>query len=109
MKSDIETLERILSLASNNFNKLKASSHKNGGYSVKINVVNYSESLFLVSDIIKMCMLTLEAEEPVHYSSVMKQNINISSVLEVALQFLPLEEAEVLDELQVLLKNRKNE
>jgi len=54
-------------------------------------------------------MLTLEAEHPIHTSNVVRHSINIVNMLDIALQFMPFEEAEVLDQIQLLLSNAVEE
>lgn len=106
-KSKIETLEGILNMASTNFKVLKPDPHKKGAYVIPVRVANYSDVLFVVADILKMCMLTLEEDKPTDSSTQPRYDINVSSMLNIALQFLPFEEAEVLDELQLLLADWK--
>jgi len=109
MKSNIETLDEILNLAQNNFNALKKDTRKYGAYTVSVKVANYSESLFVAADIMKMCIITLDSDQGLHPSNIMKYSISIATMLDVALQFIPFEEAEVLDEIQLLLKQRMEE
>jgi len=99
MKTNINKLESLLQLAETNFKMLCRDNTHNTGYIAAIKVANYSDSLFIASDLIKLCMIAMNADE--------NHLINLTNVLEIVLQFLPFEEMEVLDELQEILESNE--
>jgi len=107
MNSQTQRLEDLLELASNNLRKLQPDNRRNGAYTVSVSVANYSESLLMAADLIKMCILSNEAQRERLYT--FKAGISlfdISGIMELVLQLLPIAEVELLDELQVILKER---
>lgn len=106
MKTNFQKFQSLLHLANTNFKTLKPKPD-NDGYTVPVFVANYSDSMFVAADLIKLCRLAIEAEEESFTTSGINSRINISTILEMALQFLPFEEMEVLDELQNLLQQDK--
>lgn len=110
MKTNYQKFQSLLHLANTNFKTLKPKPN-NHGYTVPVFVSNYSESMFVATDIVKLCMIAIRAEEEdFTVAAAVNPRINISGILEIALQFFPLEEMEVLDELQRLLEwDKENE
>ena len=62
----------------------------------KVNVSGYSGLVFLVMDLLKAALLALESDS---YQSdeIRDPNSNIASLIDLALQLMPLEEIELLD------------
>jgi len=110
MKTNLEKLQNMLQLVRNNFKTLQPSPKQNEGYIVSIGVANYSDSLFIAADIIKLCILAIRAEESdISASNAVDSNINLSGILEIVLQLLPFEEMEILDELQLMLRETEEQ
>jgi hypothetical protein len=62
---------------------------------VALNLSGYSDVMFLIADIVKVCLLALEFETSA--TRIPEPNANISGVLSIILDLLPYEEAELLD------------
>lgn len=65
---------------------------------VALNLSGYSDVMFLIADITKVCMLALEYETSC--PRIPEPSTNISGVLGILLDLLPYEEAELLDRIR---------
>lgn len=61
------------------------------GFGVQLNFSGYNDLILTVRDIMKVCVAALTEEDTA-------SNLTISSVLEIALQLMPMEESMILDE-----------
>lgn len=84
------------------FTKLKPDSKKEDLFNVEIKVSCYNELNLMVADLIKVSILALDSEPPYISGSIRNPQINIMTLLEIALQLLPHGEIELLDELHKL-------
>ncbi|TRW25979.1 hypothetical protein FMM05_07085 [Flavobacterium zepuense] len=110
---EIEKLKDVADFAAKietaqQFNKLKPHRYGNGCYSAELQFGGYNHLVLSIMDIIKVCIVALDAQEDLapqfHSAS------NISSVLDIALQLIPMEESQVLDncyQLHLRLKQQK--
>lgn len=93
----IQTLAEFKKHAAWHFSMLKPDPKLQAVYSLEIKVTGYSDMLALASNLVKMCVLTVQTEEP-HMSDLIKHPfIDIGSVLELVLQLIPHGESELLD------------
>lgn len=67
---------------------------------LQLSLSGYSDVVFLIGDIVKVCLLALEAGAAGGTANVPEPNTNISGVLSIILDLLPYEEAELLDHLR---------
>lgn len=67
-------------------------------------VASYSDLMFLVTNLIKVSALALEKNEGVAAQEIPDAQYNVLQVLLHALQLIPVEELELIDELAQLLK-----
>ncbi len=58
----------------------------------------------MVSDLIKLCIKAIEAEESHDRGLIVSPLVNIINILEIAIQILPFEKAELLDQLRALME-----
>ncbi len=65
---------------------------------ISLNLSGYSDVMFLVADIVKVCILALESE-PIE-GRIPEPTTNISGVLSIILDLLPYEEADLLDHIR---------
>lgn len=79
------------------FKKLKSDTANENFFSVKLNVSSYNELNMMVSDLLKASIILLNKE--VRSMSVLKDDVNVMTLLKIALQLLPDEEMELLDDL----------
>lgn len=56
-------------------------------------VVGYKDIIFVVIDLIKLCIKAIEAEESHDPGLIVSPLVNISNILEIAIQILPFEKA----------------
>lgn len=74
----------------------------------KVNVAEYTGLVYLVMDLLKAALLALETDEPYSSSEIRDPNTNIASLIDLAIQLMPLEEIELLDILhEYRLKNEQ--
>lgn len=58
----------------------------------------------MVSDLIKLCIKAIEEEESHDLGLIVSPLVNISNILEIAIPLLPIEKAELLDQLRALME-----
>lgn len=101
--NEIKNLENIRKLSVRYFNTLKPVTHKTDIYTAEIRVLSYYELAYVISNMLKLCILALDQEAPVISNTVKNTSINVGVVLEIVTQLLPVNEIEFLDEIQQLL------
>lgn len=90
------------------FKKLKQENNNKNSFSVTLKVSGYNELNLMVSDLLKssIVLMNKEARSLANFES--DTDINVVTLLEIALQLLPEEEMEVLDDLhKICLSNAK--
>ncbi|WP_413999143.1 hypothetical protein ACMDB5_00805 [Flavobacterium sp. W1B] len=114
MTSEIKTLEEFKHFASYHFDVLTPAENIYAGHILEIKVSGYSDMIRLGCNLIKMCAYITQSDGPYITDLVKDPHIDVSSVLELALQLFPHGELEVLDEVYQLLiddevnKTKKN-
>lgn len=105
-ENEIKNLEKIRKLSGRYFNTLKPVTGRKDIYSAEIRVLNYFELTYVVSNMLKLCILALDQEAPEISKTVKNTSINVGVVLEIIAQLLPLDEIEFLDEIhQMFIKD----
>lgn len=79
------------------FKKLKPDTNDKNSFSITLNVSSYNELNLMVSDLLKASIILLN--EDARSLSVLKDDVNVMTLLEIALQLLLEEEMELLDDL----------
>lgn len=74
-------------------------------YEIRIQVSDYTDLFFTLSDILKVVVLALDTEDN-SSRFIIDSRSNIKALLEIAIQMIPFQEAAVLDEM--LLKKKEN-
>lgn len=97
-KEQAETLLELMT-KSNYFTKLKPEHKKDNSFTIPLKVSSYNELNMMVSDLLKASIILLNPEAKSFSSFTKDQNINVMTLLEIALQLLPEEEMELLDDL----------
>lgn len=87
--------------AAKKFKKLKPNNNDNS-FNVTLKVSGYNQLNLMVSDLLKASILLLHHDAPSLPSHTVNTDINVMTLLEIALQLLPEEEMELLDELYKL-------
>ncbi|WP_173966931.1 hypothetical protein [Flavobacterium collinsii] len=89
----------------NKFNKLKPENYSDNSFSIPLKVSGYNELNLMVSDLLKASIILLNDDARNLSSIVSVSDIHVMTLLEIALQLLPEEEMELLDDLhKVYLK-----
>lgn len=100
--NETEKLENIRKLIAPYFNTLKSDNDKSDEYKAQIMAVNYYELGCVISNLLKMCIFSLDNEAHIR-SSTNKNPINISLILEMVLEMFPIDELELLGEINQIL------
>ncbi|WP_428230132.1 hypothetical protein [Flavobacterium sp.] len=95
--NETEKLETLRKLIASYFNTSKSGNNKSEVYTAHINI-NYYELGCVITNMIKMCILTLDHDGDKR-SSTNKNPINVSLVLEMVLEMFPMNEFELLGEI----------
>jgi hypothetical protein len=102
--SVIKKLTNLNELTGKHFTSLSPDKYKKEVYTASFGVVGYKDLIFVVSDLIKLCIKAIEAEESHDPGLIVSPLVNISNILEIAIQLLPIDEAELLDQLLALME-----
>lgn len=100
---EIKNIEYLKKLMSQDLNTLKPPSNKTELYTAEIKLVNYYELGLLITNMLKLCILALDNEAPKISETVKNPSIDVTLILEVALQLFPLDEFELISEINELL------
>ncbi|HEX8017672.1 MAG TPA: hypothetical protein VF465_20765 [Flavobacterium sp.] len=84
------------------FKKLKSDNKIGNSFDVTLKVSGYNQLNLMVSDLLKASILLLHHDAPSLPSHTVNTDVNVMTLLEIALQLLPEEEMELLDELYKL-------
>ena len=99
MKNQIPPLSPALrELAAQHFVLLESANTAKKRDVLQLNLSGYSDVCFMIADIVKVCVLALEADGS--SSRIPEPAINISGVLGIILDLLPYEEAGFLDKIR---------
>lgn len=103
-----ERAEELLELINKGrcFTKLKPEPKENNSFTIPLKVSGYNELNLMVSDLLKASIILLNPDAKSLSSFTKDSNVNVTTLLEIALQLLPEEEMELLDDLhQLQLRN----
>lgn len=96
------TLDDLKAVAKESFVVLKPNRHSKGKCTVALEINSYIELHWLMMDLIKVSIMALDAEQE-SMTKVKSPCGAIRGVLEILLQLVPLEEAELLDMVRAVL------
>jgi HEPN domain-containing protein len=97
----------INSLSEKDFSSLKPYPHKKGLYTIGVMTLGYLETSFMISNLLKVCILAMEYEyAPTR--SIPDPTHNVKEVLGYVLDMIPHEEMELLDVLRDLTIPQKS-
>ena len=83
---------------------MKAHPDREGVWQVTLNFSCYASLYGTVQDLMKLCTVALLTEEPYVSSTVGNPNIDLANIMELALQLMPSDVPEFLDEVKMLLQ-----
>lgn len=99
---EIKNVEYLKKLMSKYLNTSKVLNDQTE-YSAEIKFVNYFELVCTITDMLKLCILALNQETQKTSEKVENQSINVALILEVVLQMFPMDELELLTEINELV------
>jgi len=99
---EIKTLEDLKAVAKGSFVLLRSNRNSKGKFTVSLEMNSYIEMHWCMMDLIKVSIMALDAEQE-STTKVKSPCGAIRGVLEILLQLVPLEEAELLDTVHELL------
>ncbi|MFH7016838.1 hypothetical protein [Flavobacterium sp. FlaQc-47] len=99
--NETQKLENINKIIGKYFNPSKSDNENSEVYTAQINI-SYYELGCVITNMIKMCVLTLDNDGHIK-SSTNKNPINVSVILEMVLEMFPLNEFELLGEINQMI------
>tara|TARA_R110002096_G_C14658584_1_gene727339 strand:+ start:10610 stop:11773 length:1164 start_codon:yes stop_codon:yes gene_type:complete len=100
--NDTELSDFIKSLSKKDFSALKPYPYKNGLYTIGIVTEGYLETSFMISNLLKVCIIAMEAD-CCSTRSIPEPEHNIKEVLGYILNMIPHNEMELLDVIRDLV------
>ncbi|MFZ0598919.1 MAG: hypothetical protein WAM46_18175 [Flavobacterium sp.] len=97
--NEIKTLRNLRKLTAKYCTTLNPSTDKTEFHTAQLKLVDYYELGCIITNMLKICVLALDNEE----HTIKKSPINVSLILETVLQMFPLEELEMLSEMNEVL------
>ena len=106
--AEIKTLDEFKEFAQRHLRSLKPCEKPNGWYTIEIRVMSYFDVICIARNLIKACLVVIDPDGAEVSNAVKNSRINQSDLLELALQIMPIDEFEMLDEIHKMV-NSKNE
>jgi hypothetical protein len=96
-----ERAEELLELINKGryFTKLKPEPKETNSFTIPLKVSSYNELNLMVSDLLKASIILLNPDAQSLSGFTKNNNVNVMTLLEIALQLLPEDEMELLDDL----------
>ena len=101
--NEIEKLENLRKLSAKYCNTLTPSTDKTGTHTAQIKMLNYYELGCTITEIIKLCIIALEQEAHQTSATIKYSPINVALILEMVLEMFPLDEFELITEINEVL------
>jgi len=106
--AEIKTLDEFKEYAQRHLRSLKPCEKPDGWYTVEVRVVSYFDAICIARNLIKACLVVIDPDGAEVSNAVTNNRINPCDLLELALQIMPLDEFEMLDEIHNMV-NSKND
>jgi hypothetical protein len=100
---EIKILENLRKLTARYCTTLNLSTDKTEFHTAKIELLDYYELGCIITNMLKLCILALDNEEHKIDETQKRSPINVSLILETVLQMFPLDEFEMLSEINEIL------
>lgn len=100
MKIDLYIPDDLRQLAEKHFVLLQRPNPARKHDTISLRLSGYGDAIYLMADLVKVCLLALENTEGHPSAHIPKPETNISGVLAVVLDLIPYEEADLLDTLR---------
>lgn len=101
----LKTIEDLKQFAEQHFIALPPDKYKKDVFTASFSVTGYKDLLFVITDLIKLCNKAIDAEESHDPNLIVSPVVGISNILDIAIQLLPIDGAELLDQMRVIMKS----
>ncbi|SHL13619.1 hypothetical protein [Flavobacterium chilense] len=101
--NETKKLNYLKELASRYCNTLTTSKDKTETYTAQIKVANYFELGCMITETLKLCIAALEQDAHQVSSTIKYSPINVALILEMVLAMFPLDEFELITEINEAL------
>jgi hypothetical protein len=107
--TEIKRLEYLKKIMSLYLNTLKIPIDNTEYYTAEIKLLHYGELGCVIASMLKLCILALDSEVQEISKRIKKPSIDVALILEVVLQLFPVDEFELLSEInELLIADSKN-
>lgn len=100
MSEKLYLSEPLRKIAASHFRLLESKNIRKKRDALELTLSGYSDVMYLIADIVKVCLLALEGAEMENCSRIAEPNTNISGVLGIVLELLPYEEMDLIDKIR---------
>ncbi|MFH6994782.1 hypothetical protein [Flavobacterium sp. FlaQc-48] len=97
---DLEYLKKLMSLY---LNTLKTPTDNTEYFTAEIKLLHYGELGCVITNMLKLCILALDSEAQEISKRIKNPSVDVVLILEVILQLFPVDEFELLSEINELL------
>lgn len=104
---EIKKLETIRVLSERLLTTLKPVDDKRGMYNAEIRIYDYCELVSIIKNLMKLCIIALDRDSAEIPPTIQNQNIDVGFILGIALQLFPVDEFELLNEINDLFPENK--
>ena len=105
METNIHMPEQLRELAKKHFVMLESHNVIKKCDTLQLRLSGYADVMYLISDIVKTCILALNDGGSNYNRNIPEPDTNISGVLGIILDLVPYEEADLLDKLRESVLN----
>lgn len=105
---EIKKLERIGILGERLLNTLKPADDKRGMYNAQIRVYDYYELASIIKNLMKLCIIAVHHDSAEVPPTIENQYIDVGLILGIALQLFPIDEFELINEINDLYNLQKD-
>lgn len=106
---EIIKLEKIGVLSERLLNTLKPAKDKRGMYIAEIRMYDYYELVSIIRSLMKLCIIALDHDSAEVPPTIENQYIDVGLILGVALQLFPIDEFELINEINDLYRSQRDE
>lgn len=96
----LELTDNLRAIAEKHFVLLQPENIKKNRHLLSLNISGYTDVGYLMSDIVKVCILALDSNGGHGDAHIPEPESNISGVLSILLNLIPYEELELLDHIR---------
>jgi hypothetical protein len=106
--AETKNLEYLKKLMSQDLNTLKTPTDNTEYYTAEIKLLHYGELGCVISNMLKLCILGLDSEAQEISKRFKNPSIDVALILEIVLQLFPVDEFELLSEINEMLIGDSN-